>query len=82
MPQGTTAARASLADRATQPANNVAASNTGSGGQVLCFYLRFAGLQAKPEDVFDALITKYGAGKVALDNDASGHGNFSLVITP
>lgn len=64
MPQGTAAARTDLTDHNKNKSLNVA------GGQVVTLHLVFeTGKTFIPEDLWDALITKYGAGKVISDTD-------------
>ena len=74
MPQGTAAARTNLTQRSTNPAPTVATSLVGSaGGQVVSLTLTYE-RQYVPEDLWDALIAKYGAGKVISDTDQQGQG--------
>jgi hypothetical protein len=35
-----------------------------------------------PEDVYDALVTKYGAGKVTTDRDTTSMGQYQYRIAP
>jgi hypothetical protein len=35
-----------------------------------------------PEDVYDALVVKYGAGKVSTSLDTSSQGQYSFRIAP
>jgi hypothetical protein len=77
MPQGTAAARADVAARNLNPSNSVA------GGQVVTLELIFdTGKTFVPEDLWDALITKYGAGKVTGDTDTSGGNRFRWRVSP
>lgn len=80
MPRDATSTRSELANRAISPIR--AATGT---GVVVHVALRFAGgKQFLPEDLFDALVTKYGAGKVTTDRDtqAGRQGPLEFVISP
>lgn len=72
MPQTGTQLRAKLTDRTNIPAMTVGTNLPGAPGLVVNFDLVFQGVQFKPEDVFDALETKFGSGKVLADTDAAG----------
>lgn len=84
--QNRVAVRAALADRTLNPTRNVPAAlpagQHGSGGQVTQFNIVYEGVNFNPEDVFDALETKYGSGKVIADTDQLARsGPFNLRIT-
>jgi hypothetical protein len=40
------------------------------------------GVTFNPEDIYDALVTKYGAGKVSTSLDTSSMGQYSYRIAP
>jgi hypothetical protein len=82
MPQTGAQARADMANRTLNPTRNVTAAGSGGGGQIATFVLRFAGRDFNPEDVYDALVTKYGAGKVSSDRDVQAQGQYHLTIIP
>jgi hypothetical protein len=80
MPRDAASTRSELASRAVSPIR--AAAGT---GVVVHVDLRFAGAkQFLPEDLFDALVAKYGAGKVTTDRDtqAGRQGSLQFVISP
>lgn len=80
MPRTAAATRSELASRAVSPIRAVAGT-----GAVVHVDLRFAsGKQFLPEDLFDALEAKYGAGKVTTDRDtqAGRQGGLQFVISP
>jgi hypothetical protein len=52
------------------------------GGQVVHLTLVFDGKQFVPEDLWDALITKYGAGKVTSDVDLNANGRYRWRVKP
>ena len=85
--QNPTHLRAQLADRTLNPTRNVTPAvmptgQHGNGGHVTQFNLVFEGVAFNPEDVFDALVTKYGSGKVLADTDVLARsGPFNLRIT-
>lgn len=79
MPQSAASLRNQLADRNANPSRTVALSNIGSGGANVFVSLRFQRTM-NPEDIFDALEAKFGAGKVISDLDNNGHGQFSFTI--
>ena len=77
--------RAQMADRARTPAPTVAPNpQANAGGQVVVCNLVFQGRVFNPEDLFDALEAKYGAGKVISDTDNVGRqgGPFNLRVLP
>lgn len=49
-------------------------SVAGGGGAHCTVDIIFEGRAYDPVDIFDALIAKYGAGKVSTDLDNQGHG--------
>lgn len=76
MPQATAAARTALTDRNNNPSGNV------KGGQTVTLILTYAdGKTFVPEDLWDALITRYGAGKVegATDGQARNHYRWNIL---
>jgi hypothetical protein len=73
MPQSTANARTALTDRSKNPTATVAPAGVGSGGKMISLTLMYE-RQFVPEDLWDALITKYGAGKVISDTDEQGMG--------
>lgn len=77
MPQATAAARTDLTVRANNPSAIVA------GGQTVTLILTFAdGKVFVPEDLWDALITKYGAGKVTGVTDGQHRNTFRWMVSP
>jgi hypothetical protein len=70
-----TATRARMADRNVNPAPV-------SGRSHLQLNLVGVGKQLKPEDIFDALITLYGAGKVTSPHLGGSHDVINLEIRP
>lgn len=81
MPQTGVQARVQLADRTLNPTRNVTPSSSG-GGQIVSVVLRYAGVNFNAEDVYDALVAKYGAGKVSTDRDVLSQGQYQFVIIP
>lgn len=84
MPKSSTATRTELTDRALNPIRSVAAlpNQAYSPGQVIFVSLVYQGVSFVPEDLYDALATKYGAGKVQSDNDTQSMGQLAFRITP
>lgn len=76
-PLDATATRAQLADQARNPRRTVKGS-----GEVIDVRLVFDNKSFVPEDLFDALETKYGAGKVTSDRDTMGHRQFVFRVKP
>lgn len=77
MPQATAAARTDLTDHNKNKSQNVA------GGQVVTLILAFdTGKTFIPEDLWDALITKYGANKVIGDTDVQAGGQYRWRVIP
>jgi hypothetical protein len=78
MPKDSTTTRTELLSRNVNPAPSVAGT-----GQIVQLTLVFdGGKQFVPEDLFDALIAKYGAGKVVADTDTVARGVYRLRIKP
>jgi hypothetical protein len=79
MPQDSATTRTALASRSnTNPAPTVAGI-----GQVVSLTLVFdGGKQFIPEDLHDALIAKYGAGKVVSDQDVTAAGRYRWRVKP
>lgn len=76
MPQTTAAARTQLTDR------NLNKSAIVAGGQTVTLELTFAdGKVFVPEDLWDALITKYGAGKVTGTTDMQAGNRFRWTVS-
>lgn len=84
MPLTGAQARAQLADRARVNATTIAAAPNTATGLVVSVELRFVGgKQFVPEDLYDALDTKYGSGKVTSPLDNLGRtGPFRFDINP
>lgn len=77
MPKDGATTRAQLADRTLNPTRNVA------GGSSVTIVLTLAtGVSFNPEDVYDALVVKYGAGKVSSDRDVQSMGGYHFRIIP
>jgi hypothetical protein len=77
MPEGTAAARTDAANRNLNPSAIVA------GGQTVTLILTYAdGKVFVPEDLWDALTTKFGAGKVTGSTDVQARNNFRWTISP
>lgn len=77
MPQATAAARTDLTDHNRNPSSIVA------GGQTVTLVLTFAdGKVFVPEDLWDALITRYGAGKVTGATDGQARNHYRWIISP
>jgi hypothetical protein len=81
MPRDGTTLRAQLADRTLNPSRNVAQGNTAATMIDIRLELQ-TGVTFNPEDVYDALVVKYGAGKVSTSLDTSSMGQFSFRISP
>lgn len=77
MPLTAAQTRAQLADQARNPRRSVK-----GGGEIVHVVLTFDNRQFIPEDLFDALEAKYGAGKVSSDSDTMGQRQFEFRITP
>jgi hypothetical protein len=77
MPSDTATARGNLTDRNLNRSPTVQ-----GGGQVVHLTLVFDGKQFVPEDLWDALITKYGAGKVTSDVDLNANGRYRWRVKP
>jgi hypothetical protein len=78
MPQDSATSRTNLTQRNVNPAPTVAGQ-----GQVVSLTLVFdGGKQFVPEDLHDALIAKYGAGKVVNDADNNARGVYRWRIKP
>lgn len=77
MPLTAAATRAQLADLARNPRRQVAGT-----GEVVQLTLVFENKNFIPEDLFDALEAKYGAGKVTADQDTMGQRQFVLRVKP
>lgn len=77
MPQATAAARTDLTD------HNRNRSGIVAGGQTVTLILTYAdGKSFVPEDLWDALITKFGAGKVTGATDMQSNGIYRWIINP
>jgi len=72
--------RADLADRTANPTKNVGVSNN-LGGALVFVTLRMQ-RAFNAEDLYDALETKFGAGKVAGDKDRATQGTYVFTILP
>lgn len=71
MPTAGALLRAKLANRSDNPVRNVGNPNIpGAPGLTVSVDLTFQGVNFKPEDLFDALEAKYGAGHVQSDDDS------------
>jgi hypothetical protein len=81
MPKDGTTLRAQLADRTLNPSRNVAQGNTAATMIDVRLELT-TGVTFNPEDIYDALVTKYGAGKVTTSLDTSSQGQYSFRIAP
>lgn len=77
MPQTAAQTRAQLADTAKNPRRQVAGT-----GEIIHVMLRFENKNFLPEDLFDALEAKYGAGKVTSDLDTISQRQLQFVIRP
>lgn len=77
MPLDATTTRAQLADQARNPRRTVA-----GGGETVNVRLTFDNKQFIPEDLFDALVAKYGAGKVTSDGTTMGQRQYHFRIKP
>lgn len=83
MPKSGASLRSQLTERNTNPQRNVASTpGVLRPGQYVHVDLIFQGVQFNPEDIFDALETKYGAGKISSDFDTLSMGNLQFRITP
>lgn len=84
MPLDATATRASAADRGRNPIQGYAlgAGTTAVNSGHIAVQLMFQGVQGKAEDIFDALETKYGAGKVTTDRDSLAGNRLQFRIKP
>lgn len=77
MPQTTAQSRIDLTDHNRNPSNAVA------GGQTVTLILSFdTGKVFVPEDLWDALITKYGAGKVTNVKDSNSRNMYHWLVSP
>lgn len=74
MPQTGTATRTDMANRTLNP------SRTVPGGQVITLNLILDGVAFEPEDLFDALETLYGSGKVRNEHEVAAGNVFHLRI--
>ena len=72
--------RADLADRTKNPTKNVAVANN-LGGALIFLTIR-AQRSLNVEDIYDALETKFGAGKIAGDKDTATQGAYVFTILP
>lgn len=77
MPLTAAATRSQLADQARNPRRQVAGT-----GEVIDVQLVFENKNFIPEDLFDALEAKYGAGKVTSDRDTMGLRKFVFRVKP
>lgn len=76
MPQATAAARTQLTDHNLNPSNQV------RGGQTVTLILTFDDTKTfVPEDLWDALITKYGAGKLSGSTDGQTRNHYRWTVT-
>jgi hypothetical protein len=76
MPQATAAARTDLTDHNRNPSAIVA------GGQTVTLILTFDSTKVfVAEDLWDALITKYGAGKVTGTTDMQARNVYRWTVT-
>lgn len=76
-PQATAAARTSLTDHGLNPSNIV------RGGQTITLILTFDDTKVfVAEDLWDALITKFGAGKVTGATDMQAKNIYRWIINP
>lgn len=83
MPQNAATTRAQMADRTQNPIRTTGdTTKVGSPGLVIHVDFVFQGVAFKPEDLFDALEAKYGAGKVTNDTDSAGRPPYRLRIVP
>jgi hypothetical protein len=81
MPRDGTTLRNQLTDRNLNPVRSVANGTTGA--QTVHIELALtSGVTFNPEDVYDALVAKYGAGKVTTDRDTTSMGQFQYRIAP
>jgi hypothetical protein len=77
MPQTTANSRTDLLDHNRNPSSAVA------GGQTVTLLLTFDTSKVfVPEDLWDALITKYGAGKVTNLADSNSKNVYRWLISP
>jgi hypothetical protein len=81
MPKDGTTLRAQLADRTLNPSRNVAQGNTAATMIDIRLELT-SGVTFNPEDIYDSLVTRYGAGKVSTSLDTSSQGQYSFRIAP
>lgn len=71
------------AKTSTQAATlNPFASTAVAGGQTVTLNVVYAGVSPDIPGLLDALETKYGAGKVTLENDVAARGIYNLRIIP
>lgn len=77
MPLTAATTRSQLADTARNPRRQVAGT-----GEVIVVTFTFENKNFIPEDLFDALEAKYGAGKVTSDRDTMGQRDFHFRIKP
>lgn len=81
MPLDATALRARLADRNVNPTQTAAVPTGASGGT--CVELTLVFQRAfNAEDIFDALVVKYGAGKVISDHPEAARNTYQFRILP
>jgi hypothetical protein len=71
-----------LSSAATSTAFTNATTRNVKGGQVVQLNLRMNGVSFVPADLFTALETLYGSGKVTATTDAVGQGVFNVQIDP
>lgn len=64
----------------TETAFDNASTRNVKGGQIVVLNLRFNGVQVVPSDIFDALVTLYGSGKVTSTADTVSQGVWNLQI--
>lgn len=83
MPLNGTQLRQRLTSRTVSPSRTEASAPNYNGGGTFIVTLTFSGGRAAlPEDIFDALEVKYGAGKVVTDRDDVTPGQLQLRILP
>jgi hypothetical protein len=81
IPKDGTTLRTQLTDRNLNPVRTVANGTTGA--QTIHIELAItSGVTFNPEDIYDALVAKYGAGKVSTDRDTTSMGQFQYRIAP
>ena len=81
MPKDGATLTTATTERSLNPVRTVA--GTSSNGAIVVVTLKYiSGAVADPKDVFDALVVKYGSGKVTTDRDSLHPGVLDLTIAP